>query len=258
MMNLSNWSINLLKNDNQTWYKWYVLWERESEFQTYFAIGKTFAEIVEQFHKTWSWDTDRHVEKMKQEFIVAQATDEDWDKSVSQLYELVENAKIVVTERTDRSEFESIIRINENYSLKSKYDALWDGLVEDYKSVTSFTKEEEKLEKYWQQIRLYQYSEYKRTGEKIKGKITEIKKGRPTLPQKKDDLIALFPEWADTTGTIAELRARLLLYTTKDQVSQELHFEWEDSIIDYVEDLLRRAIIKANWLQTLPSLNDVL
>ena len=80
--------------------------------------------------------------------MLANCTDEEWDKSVAQLHELVENAKIVVTRRTDKSEYESIIPIDENYSLKSKYDALWYDLVEDYKSVSQFTKEEEKLEKY--------------------------------------------------------------------------------------------------------------
>lgn len=257
-MNLSNWSINLLKNDNVTWYKWYVLWQRESEFQTYFAIGKAFAEIIEAFHKTGEWEIDRFVTKMKKEFMLANCTDEEWDKSVAQLHELVENAKLVVTTRTDKSEYESIIPIDENYSLKSKYDALWDGLVEDYKSVTSFTKEEEKLEKYWQQIRLYQYSEYKRTGEKIKGKITEIKKGRPTLPTKKEELIAMIPEWVSKEGTVAEIRSRLYLYVNKDQVSQELYFEWDDNIIPYCENLIRKAIIKANYLKSLPSLDDVL
>lgn len=257
-MNLSNRSINLLKNDNVKRYKWYVLWQRESEFQTYFAIGATFGEIIEQYHKTWSWDTDRHIAKMKAEYHRWQATDEEREKWLVQINELVENAKLVITERCDRPEYENIVKIDYNYSLKCKYDALWYKYVEDYKSVYNFSKDDEAIEKYSQQIKLYQYSEYKRNGEKKRWKITEIKKVRPTLPRKKEELIAMIPEWVSKEGTVAEIRSRLYLYANKDQVSKEFWFEWDDSIISYCENLIRRAIIKANYLKSLPSLDDVL
>jgi len=126
--------------------------------------------------------------------MINNCTEDEREKAITQLHELVENAKLVVIDRTEHSEFESIISIDSDYSLKCKYDALWSEYVEDYKSVTSFSKEDEAMEKYAQQIKLYQWSEYKRTGNKIKGKITEIKKGRPTLPTKKEELIALLPE----------------------------------------------------------------
>lgn len=256
VLNLSNRSINLLKNDNIARYKWYVMKERESEFQTYFALGKAFASLVEEYHKTWERNIERHAKAMEQEFIIAQA--EDYDKYLIQLHELAENAKLVITMRCGSAEYESIIPINDEYSLKCKYDALRDDIIEDYKSVATFSKEEEKEEKYWQQMRLYQYSEYKRTGNKLRGKITEIKKWKATLPKKKEDIIAMIPEWIDTSGTVVELKQRLQLHTTKEQISQEIYFEWEESIIPYIEDLIRRAILKANYLKSLPSLDDVL
>lgn len=258
MLSISNRSIDLLRSDNPKRYKWYVLWERESEFETYFAIGTAFASIVEQYHKLWVRESDRFIKKMREEFNIWLATEEQRKKALVQIHELVENAKLVIIERTDNSEFTAITPLNSEYSLKCKYDALWDDYVEDYKTVKDLTKDEEIDEKYKQQVSLYQWSEYKRTWIKKRGKITEIKKWRPTLPTKKDDLIAMIPEWVSTEGTIADLRARLYLHVTKEQISREHWFEWDDSILDYIDKLLKKAIVKADRLRTIKDIDHVL
>ena len=252
-MNLSNRSINLLKSDNVARYKWYVLNIREDTFETYFALGKAFASSVESFHKTGDRQLARHAENMEKEFIQGWVITE-YPKYLQQLEQVINNAKLVINERCANPEFEAKIKINEKYTLKSKYDALRDDYIEDYKTVSDLSKDKEW---YRQQIEIYQYSEYKRTGKKMKWIITEIKKWKATLPTKKDDLIALIPEWIDNTGTIDVLRERLHLHTRADQVTRQFTFDRDDEIITRTESLLKKAMLKADYLQSL-SFNDVL
>jgi hypothetical protein len=47
------------------------------------------------------------------------------------------------------------------------------------------------------------------------------------------------------------------MHIKPEQVSQVIWYEWSDDIVDYVENLLRKAIIKAERLKTL-DLDDVL
>ena len=122
--------------------------ERESEFQTYFAIGKAFAEMVEHYHKIGEWDLEKFAKNMKEEYVTAGMEQEDIDNAMIILSDLYNNAQLVITERCDKSEYTSLLPIDDKYTLKCTYDALRDDIVEDYKTVTSFTKEDESLEKY--------------------------------------------------------------------------------------------------------------
>lgn len=253
--NLSNRSINLLKNDNTARYKWYVLWEWESNFETYFALWATFASCMENRGKTGDYNLEANSQRMKMEFINAEKLDE-YDKYLLQLHDLIDNAKIAITERPVEAEREIIIDINDDYALKAKVDADYGTYLLDHKTVSSFTKEEEKAEKYGQQAKLYQYALWKATGEKQSIVFCEILKRKAILPTKKDDLIAMLPseqkdKAIEEKHTVDTIKNTLYLYTTADQVSQRLTFDRDDSLIEYVEKLLKKAVKKADWLKTL-------
>lgn len=254
-MNISNRSINLLKEDNIKRYKGYILNEREDTFETYFALGKAFASCMESRHKTWDYAIERFAEAMKQEFMVADRLD-DYDKYLVKLYESVENAKLAETERSEYSEFESIIPRDAKYKIKSKYDALYPDKIRDYKTVDTFTKEDEAIEKYRQQIEIYQWSERKRTDNKLNWEILEIKKWKRTLPTKKDDLIALLPEWTELK-TVEDMKNYLYAHTSKEDISQIIVFPRDDALIERTEKLIKNAIRKIKWLSTL-TLDEVL
>lgn len=260
MINLSNWSIELLRTDNVKWYKWYVLWEWENEFETYFSLGAAFARCMESRAKKGDYNVDLNAQGMKTEFEQS-GNIEEYDKYLVQLHELIENAKIAITEKPIEAEKQIIVPINNEYSLKVKMDAYyWDRLV-DHKTVTVFTKEEEQ-EKYKQQAELYQYAEYKHFGNKKPIDFIEIKKWKPTFPAKKDDLLDML-EWEyknkaiEEKWTVDAIRQHLYLHTKKEQISNIITFEWDDSIIQRVEELLRKSILKANYLKSL-NINDIL
>ena len=109
-------------------------------------------------------------------------------------------------------------------------------------------------------MRLYQYARYKQSGEKLPAYIQEVKKARVSIPQefKKEDLLALVPEDKRAElKTVPELKDYLRTHPLKEWCGKRFEFAWSDDLIPEMEDLLRRAIIKADYLQTL-SLEDVL
>ena len=57
-INLSNRSIGLLQSDNRQRFKGYVLGEWESEFKSYFAIGETFASMMESWAKLGDYNSE--------------------------------------------------------------------------------------------------------------------------------------------------------------------------------------------------------
>lgn len=261
--NLSNRAINLLKSDNQTWYKGYVLGQWDNEFQTYFSIWWCFARIMESWGKSWEWRLEQNLEIMKQEFKDWLGLDEykeEYNKAVETINDCINNAVELWLTRPLEAEKEVIIDIDENYSLKCKFDAFYGDHIMDHKTVSSFTKEEAKFEKYWQQAKLYQYAYYKSTGEKLPIKFQEIKKWKASIPReyKKEDLQKLVPEEKlEELKTVADLKEYLKLHPLKERIGNELVFERDETLVPFVEDLLKKAIVKAEWLKTL-ELEDIL
>ena len=259
--NISNWSINLLKSDNPTRYKWYVQWIREDKFEPYFVVWKAFASCMESRAKIGDYNMDWNIERMKQEFIKAERLD-DYEKSLVQFYELLQNAQLAITVASHEAEKEYIVELNDDYNLKVKVDADYIDFLLDHKAVSSFTKEEDKEEKYWQQAKLYQYAKYKVTGAKQKIIFCEILKKKAPLPTKKDDLLSMLSEEQRELAlqekrTVDSIKQVLYLHTKIGQIRNDLVFERNDDIISYCEDLLARAIKKADYLKSL-SPNEVL
>lgn len=258
-INISNRSINLLRNDEKKRHQYYVRWERDNEFQTYFSLGATFASCMESRAKTWDYQIETHAKRMEQDFINGHAI-EDYPKYLAQLSDLIENAKVAIKDKPQEAEKQTLVPINDKYQLKAKMDAFYGDHIVDHKTVTLFTKEEEQEEKYIQQAMIYQYAVYKDTGNKLPLHIIEIKKWKPTLPTKKDDLIAMLtPEQKKQAEwyKVKELRNLLYACATKEQVSQTIVFEWDDSIITRVENLIRKAVLKADRVRELDS-EDIL
>ena len=115
-------------------------------------------------------------------------------------------------------------------------------------------------EKYGQQMRLYQYARYKQSGEKLPIYIQEVKKARASIPKdlKKEDLLTLVPEDKHAElKTVNDLKDYLRAHPLKEWCGKRFEFAWTDDLIAEVEDLLRRAMIRADYLQTL-TLDDVL
>ena len=110
-------------------------------------------------------------------------------------------------------------------------------------------------------MRLYQYARYKQSGEKLPIYIQEIKKARASIPQeysKKEDLLTLVPEEKHgELKTVADIKGYLRTHPLKEWCGKRFEFAWTDDLIPEMEDLLRRAMIRADYLQTL-SLEDVL
>lgn len=198
---------------------------------------------------------------MQEEFVANLSLD-DYEKYLSQLSYLVENSKVAVQKRPEKAEETILVDINDHYRLKCKIDAIMDDGLVDYKSVTTFTKEEERHDKYWQQAMLYMYWYYKHTGEKKKIVFLEVLKKKQTLPSKKEDLLAMLDEQDREKAVkelwkVQEIKNILYVKASASDVSQSVVFDWQDNIIEKADDLLRRAIIKADWLRSL-HLEDVL
>lgn len=259
-INLSNRSIGLLKSDNIKWFKWYVLWQRESEFQPYFAIWECFASCMDAYCKLGDFNSEHNLAVMEKKFKDNWADEEELAKAVLAVTEALNNFRTLELPKPLESEKEIIIPLTEKYNLKVKFDAFYGDYILDHKTVSLFTPEEEVEEKYGQQMRLYQYARYKHTGEKLPIYIQEVKKARVSIPQefKKEDLLALVPEEKHSElKTVNDLKDYLRTHPLKEWCGKRFEFAWTDSLIEECEDLLRRAMIKADYLQTL-SLEDIL
>lgn len=261
--NLSNRAITLLKNDNQTRYKGYVLGQWENEFKTYFSIGGCFARIMESWGKSWDYRIEQNLEIMKKEYqdwLGLDNYEEEYQKAVDTVNDCINNAIEYEIKRPDEAEKEVIVDIDDNYQLKCKFDAFYWDYIMDHKTVSSFTKEEAKFEKYGQQAMLYQYAYFKSTGEKLPIVFQELKKGKPSIPRdlKKDDLLLLIPEDRRSEAkTVADCKEYLKLHPLKERVWNKLVFERDEKLVSTVEDLIKKAIVKAEWLKTL-DLDDIL
>ena len=262
MINLSNRSINMLRTDNKQWYKWYVLWEWESEFQTYFALGVAFHSCMEARAKTGDYQLEVNAKRMKDEFVAWHALD-DYDKYLVQLHDLVENAKLAVTTKPEESEKTILAPINEKYQLKCKVDAIIDKALVDYKTVTALTPSyDDALEKYWQQAMLYMYANYIQTGEKSDISFIEILKKKQTLPRKKDELIAMLTDSQRKTAEeqkrkVEQIKNVLYASAKAEDVSQMITISFTDNIVEQAKKLIKQATLKADRLQTL-SYEDIL
>lgn len=260
-INLSNRSIGLLQSDNRQRFKGYVLGEWESEFKSYFAIGETFASMMESWAKLGDYNSEYLLKQLERKFKEAEADEEDLAKAVLAVTEALNNVQVLNLPKPLEAEKEIIIPLTEKYNLKVKFDAFYGDYILDHKTVSAFTSEEEALEKYGQQMKLYQYARYKHTGEKVPAIIQEIKKARASIPQeysKKEDLLTLVPEEKHAElKTVVEIKDYLRTHPQKEWCGKRFEFAWTDSLIEECEDLLRRAMIKAEYLQTL-SLEDIL
>lgn len=259
-INLSNRSINLLKTDNRQWFKSYVLWERDNEFQPYFAIGACFASCMEARAKTWSYDYEIHTGIMEQEFADAGASEEELAKASITVLDCIANAQTLQLDRPIEAEYEVIVPLNDRYDLKCKFDALYSDHILDHKTVSSFTNPADAEAKYGQQMRLYQYAYYKQTGRKLPAYIQEIKKELPSIPAnlKKADLLALIPtEDHDACTTVQACKEYLRVRPLQEWVGNRIEFARDDTLIEECETLLARAIKKADYLQSL-TIDDVL
>ena len=260
-INLSNRSIGLLQADNRKRFKGYVLGQRESEFQAYFAIWECFASCMEAKKKLWDYNTEVHFAEMEKKFKENNAPEEELANAMIAVTEALNNVQTLELPVPLEAEKEIIVPLTEKYNLKVRFDAFYWDYILDHKTVATFTPEEKVEEKYGQQMRLYQYARYKYSGEKLPIYIQEVKKARASIPQeysKKEDLLTLVPkEKREELKTVADIKNYLRTHPLKEWCGKRFEFAWTDDLIPEVEDLLRRAMIRADYLQTL-NLEDVL
>ena len=258
-INLSNRAINLLKSDNLTRFKWYVLGIRESEFKPYFAIWEAFASCMENWAKFGDYNLEYIANAMEQKFRDNNA-EEDLPNAMSALYEAINNVQVLDLPKPLQAEKEIIIELNNEFNLKVRFDAFYGDYIMDHKAVSTFTKPDEVNEKYSQQMKLHQYAWYKQTGEKLPAYIQEIKKARASVPAeyKKEDLEKLIPENKKAElKTLVDMKDWLRVHPLPEWCWQRIEFKRDDSIVPEIEDLLQRAMKKAKYLQTL-TIDDVL
>lgn len=257
-INLSNWSINLLKWDNRQWFKWYVLGEWENDFKPYFAIGEAFASCMDYRAKFWEFNSEFILWNMEKKFKENGATDDEVALASLSVSEALNNFRTLDLPKPIESEKEVIVELNDKYNLKVKFDAFYWDYILDHKTVSIFTKPEEALEKYGQQMKLYQYARFKHMGEKLPAYIQEIKKWRASVPKEllKEDLQKLVPDFMKES-TVNDMKDWLRVNPPKEWIWNRIEFAWDDSIIEEMETLLQRAMKKADYLQTL-QLDDIL
>lgn len=216
---------------------------------------------MDAYCKIGDFNTEYNFSVMEKKFKDNEANEEDLAKAVLAVTEALNNFRTLELPKPLESEKEIIIPLTEKYNLKVKFDAFYGDYILDHKTVSTFASEEEVEEKYGQQMRLYQYARYKYTGEKLPIYIQEIKKARASIPQeysKKEDLLTLVPEEKHAElKTVVEIKDYLRTHPLKEWCGKRFEFAWTDDLIPEVEDLIRRAIIKADYLQTL-SLEDIL
>ncbi len=147
-INLSNRAINLLKSDNQTWFKGYVLGQWESEFKSYFAIGECFALCVEHWAKFGLTNIQPYLDEMMKKFKDNNAPEEDLANATLAVTEALNNFSVLDLPRPAEAEKEVIVELNEKYNLKVRFDAFYGDYILDHKTVSTFTKAEETEEKY--------------------------------------------------------------------------------------------------------------
>ena len=216
---------------------------------------------MDAYCKTGDFNTEYNLSVMEKKFKDNEANEEDLAKAVLAVTEALNNFRTLELPKPLESEKEIIIPLTEKYNLKVKFDAFYGDYILDHKTVSAFTSEEEVEEKYGQQMRLYQYAWRKHTGEKLPIYIQEIKKARASIPQeysKKEDLLTLVPtEKHEELKTVADIKGYLRTHPLPEWCGKRFEFAWKDELIEECEDLLRRAMIKADYLQTL-SLEDIL
>ena len=247
-----------MKWDNRQWFKWYVLGEWENDFKPYFAIWEAFATCMDYWTKFWEFNTEFVLWNMEKKFKENGATDDEVALASLSVSEALNNFRALDLPKPIESEKEIIIELNDKYNLKVKFDAFYWDYILDHKTVSIFTKPEDAEEKYWQQMRLYQYARYKHMGEKLPAYIQEIKKWRASVPKEllKEDLKALVPDFMKE-ATVNDMKDWLRVNPPKEWIWNRIEFAWKDEIIEEVETLLKRAMKKADYLQTL-QLDDIL
>lgn len=216
---------------------------------------------MDAYCKLGDFNTEHNLAVMEKKFKDNWADEEELAKAVLSVTEALNNFRTLEIPTPLESEKEVITRLNEKYNLKVKFDAFYWDYILDHKTVSVFTNPEEVEEKYGQQMRLYQYARYHHTGEKLPIYIQEIKKARASIPaeySKKEDLLTLVPEEKHAElKTVVEIKDYLRTHPQKEWCGKRFEFAWTDDLIPECEDLLRRAMIKADYLQTL-SLEDIL
>lgn len=217
---------------------------------------------MDAYCKLGDFNSEHNLAVMEKKFKDNEADEEDITKAVLAVTEALNNFRTLDLPKPLESEKEVIVPLTEKYGLKVKFDAFYWDYILDHKTVDkAFTKDEDAEDKYGQQMRLYQYAWRKHTGEKLPIYIQEVKKARASIPQeysKKEDLLTLVPEEKrEELKTVADIKNYLRTHPLKEWCGKRFEFAWTDDLIPECEDLLRRAMIKADYLQTL-SLEDIL
>ena len=146
-INLSNWSINLLKADNRQWFKGYVLGEWEKDFKPYFAIWEAFASCMDSRAKLWDFNTAFILGNMEKTFKENGATDDEVALASLSVSEALNNFRTLDLPKPIESEKEVIVELNDKYNLKVKFDAFYGDYILDHK------KEEQAFQQIlWKQI----------------------------------------------------------------------------------------------------------
>lgn len=218
MINLSPRSIWLLRTDNLTWYKGYVQNKREFEFDPYTTLGVYCHKSLESWAKDNVYNEDEYLHQMKREFEKeGHPLEVDWIDFVKKFKIWIQNfrrmnyPKPTVAEKT----MQYTLKNYSWYWLKIKVDWILDWLVWlDYKFVSKPTHSDKILDKYSEQTKIYSYFMYLKTLQKFNWHIIEIPN---------------------------EVEIDPLVY----------QFTWYDWIIDEVEELIHKSVIKAEWLKSL-------
>ena len=217
MIYFSPWSISMLKKDNLAWYKWYVKNVWEFWFNPYMKVWVYLHKSLENRAIDGVYNKELYLHEMKRDFEKENCSliydDIDFEKRFNNALD-----KFIALDYPKPNVAEKTIKYSlsdyRGYWLKIKVDWIRENWWWDYKFVSKITPKDRVKEKYWESIRFYQYVMYKTTLQKLDWKVIEIP----------------VDEWDVNI----------------------IKFERSDDIITENEEIIRKCVIKANWLQSLP------
>lgn len=253
---LSYSSIRLLNENQYKWFKQYIKGEWDNEFKSYFAVGKAFHLICENYNKTWQRNIDIGIKYIWDEAKKLNYT-EPLYKEEAQLQALYDNYFDGTQEQMEFAELE--IKSNE-FEIEFMWvlDGVKDWVIYDYKAVSSFTNEDnekwlEKLIEYHIQWGIYMMlykAQFWFTPSKVQ--FIEVKKSNATLKyHKKDsiiDMAKLNPSYKeeDSKLTKDKLIEKYRLLPKGKNIVEVLY---SDELISRCKAIINNAIATIKWIK---------
>ena len=139
-INLSPWSLGMLRTDNAKFYKKIVMKDySDDEYILPLKIGIAGHAAAEDWNLHGDWKQSEHEKAMVDDMKANGVSAEDIAKSKVEYQNFVNNLKGYQNWREKRAEETLLLPLDDVFTVKCKVDAVADNYLLDYKSVSGFT-----------------------------------------------------------------------------------------------------------------------